>query len=126
MCYIYLLFVLLLLSFLLTSPSSDSFNITIAVSVLLFSVALSPPLSVWLLLRNLLLSVPLPPSGRQAPGAMNVVWGLLHCLAQQQPPAACYGVVGGLQGLIRQELVALRPESLQLYRNQGGVELLAT
>lgn len=55
---------------------------------------------------------------------MNILWGLNTYLSQLSPPGICYGVVGGLGGLIGGSVIEVKTETLNVYRNQGGIELL--
>lgn len=62
--------------------------------------------------------------GRPAPGAMNVLWGLKTYTSKLDGGVALYGAVSGLAGVVHQRLLEITDERLELYRNQGGIELL--
>lgn len=53
-----------------------------------------------------------------------MVWGLSTYLAQLSPPGICYGVVGGLEGLMVGNMVDITFDLLNVYHNLGGIELL--
>lgn len=55
---------------------------------------------------------------------MNVLWGLTTYLAQLKPVGICYGVIGGLEGLMVGNLIEITSELLEVYHNLGGIELL--
>uniref|UniRef100_A0A0G4I797 Phosphofructokinase domain-containing protein n=1 Tax=Chromera velia CCMP2878 TaxID=1169474 RepID=A0A0G4I797_9ALVE len=78
----------------------------------------------------------LPPSlrigvcfaGRQAPGGLNVVSGVFDFLQAKMRLAGasvqCIGIMGGLLGLIHGYFMEVDAARLQLYRNQGGLDLM--
>eukprot|EP00897_Mesotaenium_endlicherianum_P000776 jgi/Mesen1/1069/ME000123S00242 len=62
--------------------------------------------------------------GRQAPGGHNVVSGLFDALKKSNPASTLLGFVGGSEGLFAQATLEITAELLDLYRNQGGYDLL--
>eukprot|EP01071_Lankesteria_metandrocarpae_P005773 Lankesteria_metandrocarpae@DN4123_c0_g1_i1.p1 len=62
--------------------------------------------------------------GHQAPGALNVVYGVHDYTANLNPPGTCVGILGGLVGLIHGYATVITEHKLALFKNQGGMDLL--
>lgn len=61
--------------------------------------------------------------GRQAPGANNVVDGLLRFKAQRKN-VELIGFINGVEGLHIAEYVEMTKESFALYVNLGGIDYI--
>ena len=61
--------------------------------------------------------------GRQAPGAHNIVDGLLRFQAQRND-IELIGFMYGVEGLIKQEYVQMTKESFELYVNLCGIDYI--
>ncbi|PFH31219.1 hypothetical protein BESB_030930 [Besnoitia besnoiti] len=62
--------------------------------------------------------------GRQAPGGLNAVMGVLEYLENLTPKGECIGILGGILGLVNGWYTLVDKESFALFRNQGGLDLL--
>lgn len=58
---------------------------------------------------------------RQAPGMMNIVWGMFERLRMHG--GRCFGF-RGVSGLLAGDFIDVREEDLELFKNQSGVDLL--
>lgn len=61
--------------------------------------------------------------GRQAPGANNVVDGLLRFKAQRGD-VELVGFINGVEGIYKEEFVEMTKESFSLYANLGGIDYI--
>ena len=61
--------------------------------------------------------------GRQAPGANNVVDGLLRFQAQRKN-VELIGFINGVEGLYKEDFVEMTKESFSLYVNLGGIDYI--
>ena len=61
--------------------------------------------------------------GRQAPGANNVVDGLLRFQAQSKN-VELIGFINGVEGLYKEDFVEMTKESFSLYVNLGGIDYI--
>ncbi len=61
--------------------------------------------------------------GRQAPGANNVVDGLLRFQAQRKN-VELIGFINGVEGLYKEDFVEMTKESFALYVNLGGIDYI--
>ena len=61
--------------------------------------------------------------GRQAPGANNVVDGLLRFQAQRTN-LELIGFINGVEGLYKEDFVQMTKESFSLYVNLGGIDYI--
>ncbi|CBZ52548.1 hypothetical protein NCLIV_023360 [Neospora caninum Liverpool] len=62
--------------------------------------------------------------GRQAPGGLNAVMGVLEYLENLAPKGVCIGILGGILGLVHGWYTIVDKQSFSLFRNQGGLDLL--
>ncbi|EPR61774.1 phosphofructokinase domain-containing protein [Toxoplasma gondii GT1] len=62
--------------------------------------------------------------GRQAPGGLNAVMGVLEYLENLSPKGICIGILGGILGLVHGWYTIVDRRSFSLFRNQGGLDLL--
>lgn len=62
--------------------------------------------------------------GRQSSGGHNVITGVFDYLKQLNPNNKIYGFIGGTSGLFEGSYVEIKEETLKLYRNTGGYDLL--
>lgn len=60
--------------------------------------------------------------GRQAPGAHNIIHGILHEL--EHSGGTLFGFLGGNQGLTNESYFKITKENFALYKNTGGVDFL--
>jgi pyrophosphate--fructose-6-phosphate 1-phosphotransferase len=65
-------------------------------------------------------------SGGQAAGGHNVVTGLFDALKILHPGSRLFGFLGGPSGIIKRQVIELTEERLELFRNQGGFDLLGS
>jgi len=63
-------------------------------------------------------------TSRQAPGFHNVVAGLCDYLFGLSPPGEVIGFLGGHEGIIKNETLAITKEVVDQYRNLGGQDML--
>lgn len=63
-------------------------------------------------------------SGGAAPGLHNIVEGLMRFISTQADHCRLVGFVGGNKGLLRGKAVPVTPESLALFRNQAGGDII--
>ena len=62
--------------------------------------------------------------GRQSSGGHNVVAGLFDYLHAMNPTSKLLGFIGGTSGLFEGSCIEVTEETLRLYRNTGGYDLL--
>eukprot|EP00397_Hematodinium_sp_SG-2012_P001762 GEMP01001767.1.p1 GENE.GEMP01001767.1~~GEMP01001767.1.p1 ORF type:complete len:1263 (+),score=241.68 GEMP01001767.1:74-3862(+) len=62
--------------------------------------------------------------GRDSPGAHNIVWGLHNYLSSMKTPGRLYGILMGGIGILNLHCIEITVESLEAYKNQGGLDLL--
>jgi len=62
--------------------------------------------------------------GRQSSGGHSVVAGVFDYLHQMNPRSRVYGFIGGTSGLFEGSCIEIQEETLKLYRNTGGYDLL--
>ena len=60
----------------------------------------------------------------QAPGCHNVVSGVFDYLQSLEPKGECVGILGGWKGLMSKWIRPITRETVDLYKNLGGQELL--
>ncbi|MDR3623884.1 MAG: diphosphate--fructose-6-phosphate 1-phosphotransferase [Chlamydiales bacterium] len=65
-------------------------------------------------------------SGGQAPGGHNVITGIYDALQELNSEGVLYGFLGGPSGIINNQYKELNAQSLALYRNQGGFDLIGS
>lgn len=65
-------------------------------------------------------------SGGQAPGGHNVIAGLFDALHECAKNVVLLGFLGGPRGIIENRTTKLTKESVDLYRGQGGFDLLGS
>jgi len=65
-------------------------------------------------------------SGGQAPGGHNVIAGLFDGLKKGNPNSTLYGFKGGPGGLIDNKIVILTQETIDIYRNTGGFDIIGS
>lgn len=65
-------------------------------------------------------------SGGPAPGGHNVIAGLLDALHKMHAKSQLIGFLNGPSGILKNNAIEITAESLALYRNQGGFDLLGT
>jgi diphosphate--fructose-6-phosphate 1-phosphotransferase len=63
-------------------------------------------------------------SGRQCPGAHNVVGGLFRYLQQRAPGSTLVGFKGGTDGLLSGTTIEVTEELCNKYNSQGGMSML--
>lgn len=61
--------------------------------------------------------------GKPAPGAQNVIDGLLK-YQSQRPHCKILGVVDGVDGLLQDKIIEITEENFSTYRNLGGIDFL--
>ena len=76
-------------------------------------------------LNSLPMRVGVVVSGRQSPGAHDVIAALVDSLAARGDGSSLIGFIGGTHGLFKNHTTPLTPEKIAYYRGQAGVELLA-
>ena len=65
-------------------------------------------------------------SGGQAAGGHNVISGLFDALKKLHPGSRLFGFLNGPSGIIDHKFVEITEQSLAVYRNQGGFDLLGS
>ena len=65
-------------------------------------------------------------SGGQAPGGHNVIIGLHDALESLNKESRLLGFLGGPSGIVEGKFEELTSEKLELYRNQGGFDLIGS
>ncbi len=65
-------------------------------------------------------------SGGQAAGGHNVISGLFDALSELNNESTLFGFLGGPLGIIKNSYCELTRDSLELFRNQGGFDLLGS
>lgn len=60
----------------------------------------------------------------QAPGCHNVVSGVFDYLQSLEPKGELVGILGGWKGLMNQWIRPITRETVDMYKNLGGQELL--
>lgn len=65
-------------------------------------------------------------SGGQSAGGHNVICGLFDALERRCPGSELRGFLFGAQGLVRNESKVLTKETIDLYRNTGGFDMIGT
>jgi len=63
-------------------------------------------------------------SGGQAPGGHNVIAGLFDGLKAANPDSRLYGFLGGPSGILDNKVKELDKETVDLYRNTGGFDII--
>ena len=61
--------------------------------------------------------------GRQAPGANNVVDGLLR-FKERQPQCELIGFINGVQGIISQKFIEITRDNFKNHMNLGGIDFI--
>lgn len=62
--------------------------------------------------------------GRQSSGGHNVISGLFDYLHKMNENSKLYGFIGGTSGLFEGSCIEIKEETLSMYRNTGGYDLL--
>lgn len=75
----------------------------------------SPPIKVGVVL-----------SGGQAPGGHNVIAGLYDALKKINPQSSLIGFRDGPSGIVKNKTIEIEGHLLELYRNQGGFDIIGT
>jgi pyrophosphate--fructose-6-phosphate 1-phosphotransferase len=75
---------------------------------------------------NKKLSVGVVFSGGQAPGGHNVIAALFDELKKGHAESVLYGFIDGPQGIISNKTIVLTKERIDLFRNQGGFDLIGS
>ncbi|MFI0434612.1 MAG: diphosphate--fructose-6-phosphate 1-phosphotransferase [Parachlamydiaceae bacterium] len=65
-------------------------------------------------------------SGGQAPGGHNVIAGLFDSLKNIHPDSTLIGFMEGPSGIIKNKFISLNEETISLYRNQGGFDIIGS
>ncbi len=65
-------------------------------------------------------------SGGQAPGGHNVIAGIFDALQERFTDPTLIGFIGGPEGILENQTTLLTKEKVDLYRNQGGFDLLGS
>ena len=65
-------------------------------------------------------------SGGQAPGGHNVISGLFDEVKKLNPENRLYGFLMGPGGLVDHNYIEITAESLQVYRNTGGFDMIGS
>ena len=65
-------------------------------------------------------------SGGQAPGGHNVICGLYDALKATNKDNVLYGFKGGPSGLVEDKYQILDDETINLYRNTGGFDIIGS
>lgn len=65
-------------------------------------------------------------SGGQAPGGHNVICGLYDALKSTNPDNVLYGFKNGPIGLIEDDYIIFDDEYIDMYRNTGGFDIIAS
>lgn len=65
-------------------------------------------------------------SGGQAAGGHNVIAGLFDALKQMDSHGELIGFLGGPSGIVKNERKILGADAIELYRNQGGFDLIGS
>ncbi len=65
-------------------------------------------------------------SGGQAPGGHNVIAGLYDALKEEDPDNILLGFKGGPSGLIEDDYITLTDDTVAVYRNTGGFDIIGS
>lgn len=65
-------------------------------------------------------------SGGQASGGHNVIAGLFDAMHKLNPDSTLIGFLNGPDGIIKNKTIALDAVKIDLYRNQGGFDLIGS
>lgn len=65
-------------------------------------------------------------SGGQAPGGHNVITGLYDALKKLNNDNQLFGFLNGPSGIVNNQFIEITSETLKLYRNQGGFDLIGS
>ncbi|MBP9707998.1 MAG: diphosphate--fructose-6-phosphate 1-phosphotransferase [Oligoflexales bacterium] len=65
-------------------------------------------------------------SGGPAPGGHNVICGLYDSLLKASPEARLFAFRNGPAGIIKDDLLELTPEQVNMYLNSGGFDMIGT
>ncbi len=65
-------------------------------------------------------------SGGQAAGGHNVIGGLYDALQEMHPDSKVIGFLNGPGGIVRNKTIEITKELVDLYRNQGGFDMIGS